>query len=252
MLGTPVITDAQAADFERDGYLVVRCAFDASEMRDIESWARELSERPEEPGKHWVYWEKNLLDPDRKIVCRIENIQRCHAGFAELTAALAGPVGRLLGEDAVLFKEKINYKLPGADGFEPHQDSQAGWEKYASYFVNVLVCIDEATEENGCLKVAVGHHKGGIFREWEPLTEDDMEGMEFVSCTTKPGDLVFFDSYTPHASEPNLTDRPRRLYYVTYNRASEGDHQERYYADKRKSYPPDIEREPGREYVYRV
>ena len=56
MLGTPVITDAQAADFERDGYLVVRCAFDASEMRHIESWTRELSERPEEPGKHWVYW----------------------------------------------------------------------------------------------------------------------------------------------------------------------------------------------------
>jgi len=26
----------------------------------------------------------------------------------------------------------------------------------------------------------------------------------------------------------------------------------RYYADKRKSYPPDIERQPGREYVFRV
>ena len=252
MLNTPVITVAQAADFERDGYLVVQGAFDPSEMRHIESWSRELSERPEESGKHWVYREISLLEPDRKIVCRIENIQRFHAGFAELTAALAGPVGRLLGEDSVLFKEKINCKMPGGDGFKPHQDSQAGWENYASYFINVLLCIDEATEENGCIKVAAGHHKGGIFRDWEPLTEDDMEGMEFVSCTTKPGDLVFFDSYTPHASEPNLTDRPRRLYYVTYNRASEGDHQERYYADKRKSYPPDIERDPGRDYVYRV
>ncbi len=35
-------------------------------------------------------------------------------------------------------------------------------------------------------------------------------------------------------------------------RMSEGDHLPRYYADKRKSYPPDIEREPGREYVFRV
>lgn len=252
MLGTPVLADAQVADFERDGYLVVPGAFDASEMRQIESWSRELRERPEEVGKHWVYWEKSLLEPDRKIVCRIENIQKFHTGFAELSAVLAGPVGRLLGEDAVLFKEQINFKMPGGDGFKPHQDSQAGWESYASYFINVLVCIDESTEENGCIEVAAGHHRGGIFRAWEPLTEDDMEGMKFVSCPTRPGDLVFFDSYTPHAYGPNLTDRPRRIYYVTYNRASEGDHLERYYADKRKSYPPDIEREAGRDYVYRV
>ena len=252
MFGTPVLMDAQVADFERDGYLVARSAFDASEMRQIESWTRDLCERPEEPGKHWVYREISLLEPERKIVSRIENIQRFHPGFAELTAALAGPVGRLLGEDAVLFKEKINFKMPGGDGFKPHQDSQAGWEAYASYFISVLVCIDEATEENGCIEVVAGHHKGGIFRTWEPLTEDDMKDMEFVSCPTKPGDLVFFDSYTPHASGPNLSGRPRRIYYVTYNRASEGDHLERYYADKRKSYPPDIEREAGRDYVYRV
>jgi hypothetical protein len=40
--------------------------------------------------------------------------------------------------------------------------------------------------------------------------------------------------------------------YYTYNRASEGDCLRQYYADKRASYPPDIEREAGREYRYRV
>ena len=63
---------------------------------------------------------------------------------------------------------------------------------------------------------------------------------------------MFFDSFTPHRSAPNLTAAPRRVLYVTYNRASEGDHRAHYYADKRASYPPDIEREPGREYVFRV
>jgi len=37
----------------------------------------------------------------------------------------------------VLFKEKVNFKMPGGDGFKPHQDSQAGWDRYADYFVNV-------------------------------------------------------------------------------------------------------------------
>ncbi len=49
-----------------------------------------------------------------------------------------------------------------------------------------------------------------------------------------------------------LTDRPRRVLYVTYNRASEGDHRARYVADKRANFPPDIEREPGKTYVFRV
>jgi len=40
--------------------------------------------------------------------------------------------------------------------------------------------------------------------------------------------------------------------YVTYNRLSEGDHRRQYYIDKRKSFPPDCEREPGKEYVFRV
>ena len=61
-----------------------------------------------------------------------------------------------------------------------------------------------------------------------------------------------FDAYVPHRSEPNPTNSTRRVYFATYNRASEGDHLERYYADKRRNYPPDIEREAGREYVYKV
>jgi len=63
---------------------------------------------------------------------------------------------------------------------------------------------------------------------------------------------VFFDSYLPHQSAPNGTSDPRRVLYVTYNRASDGDHRAQYYADKRASYPPDIEREQGEEYAYRV
>lgn len=122
------------------------------------------------------------------------------------------------GEGAVLFKEKINFKMPGADSFKPHQDSQAGWEKYGSYYINVMVTIDEATVDDGCLQIAAGHHRRGLFREWNPLTEDDMADMEFVHCPTKPGDLVFFDFYVPHASEPNLSNHMRRLYFATYNR----------------------------------
>ena len=251
-LATPVLGDGHVADFHRDGYVVLRGGLGAADMKRIERWTRELAEFPEEAGKHWVYHEKSLLDPAKELIGRIENIAPFHAGFAELTRVLKEPVTRLLGEDAVLFKEKLNFKMPGGGGFKMHQDSQAGWWDYADFFITVMVCIDEATLDNGCLKMVAGHHKRGLLREWEPLTEQDMRGMELDPAPTKPGDLAFFDSYAPHGSEPNVSDTTRRLYFATYNRRSAGDHLARYYADKRKAFPPDIEREPGKDYIFRV
>ena len=128
----------------------------------------------------------------------------------------------------------------------------AGWNADAGNFVTVMVCIDAAAVENGCLEVAPGQHRRGLLRGMEPLTEDDMVGMAFRPVPTEPGDLVMFDAYVPHRSRPNKTGNMRRMYFATYNRASEGDHLRKYYADKHKTYPPDIERDPDKEYVYKV
>lgn len=252
MLNTPVLRPEQIESFERDGFLVLEQAFDADEMASINAWTQELAALPEETGKHWVYHEKSLKGDGADLISRIENIAPFHAGFAELSSVLKAPVAQLLDEPAALFKEKVNFKMAGGDGFKPHQDSQAGWDTYADFFISVLVSIDEATVDNGCLQMCAGHHQEGLFRSWEPLSEDDMADMEFVHCPTKPGDVVFFDCFAPHASEPNMTDTTRRIFYATYNRASAGDHMAQYYADKHKSFPPDIDRDPDKEYVFRV
>lgn len=252
MLTTPTLAQEQIDAFAADGYLVVRGAFGPAEMDRIESWCEELVALPEVSGRHWVFHEKSLKGDDRDLIQRIENITPFHDGFRTLTESLKAPVGQLLGEDAVLFKEKVNFKMPGGDGFKPHQDSQAGWDAYADFFISVLLSIDAATTENGCLKIAKGHHQRGLYRSWEPLTEKDMQGMDLAAVPTERGDLIFFDCYAPHASDRNMSDDIRRIYYATYNRASAGDHMARYYADKHKNFPPDIDRDPNRTYTFRV
>ena len=252
MLTAPQLNPGQIDAFQNNGFVVARGAFNKTAAHRFAQWAEELAALPEELGKQWVYWEKNQKIPDQKIICRIENIAPFHAGFASLAEALKPAVAQLVGEDVTLFKEKINFKYPGADGFKAHQDSQAGWDAYADFFVSALVSIDKATAENGCLKIVAGRHQRGLYRSWEPLTDTDMADMQFIDCPTEPGDVIFFDCYAPHASEPNLSDTIRRIYFATYNRKSAGDHLARYYADKRKNYPPDIEREAGKEYVFRV
>ncbi|MBL1140871.1 MAG: phytanoyl-CoA dioxygenase family protein [Proteobacteria bacterium] len=252
MLTIPSVSTEQIDDFNKNGFLVIRNAFNDDDMIRIKSWTSELENTPEESGKQWLYHEKSKLNPETQLINRIEKISPFHDGFAELSKVLAKPTATLLDEEAVLFKEKINFKMPGGDGFKPHQDSQAGWEDYARYFISVMVCIDEATIENGCLQMVSGFQQKGLYREWEPLTDEDMADMEFIHCPTKPGDIVFFDCYTPHASEPNMSNKIRRLYFATYNKLSEGDHLEKYYADKYKTFPPDIDRIEGKEYIFRV
>ncbi len=66
----------------------------------------------------------------------------------------------------MLFKDKINFKRPGGDGFKAHQDVQAGGDAYARYQVSILVSIDTAGAANGCLEMAADwHDKGPIGAE---------------------------------------------------------------------------------------
>ena len=116
-----------------------------------------------------------------------------------------------------------------------------------------MVTIDEASADNGCLEVAKRPPQPKLVgNEWEPLTVEQTAEMTFKLLPTMPGDVLYFDAYVPHRSAANMSDKIRRIYFATYNRLSEGDFLERYYADKRQSFPPDIERQAGKEYIYRV
>lgn len=246
-----MLTDQQVEDFRRDGFLVCRRLFDPGEIRELTRWTDEVMAYPEQAGKYMMYFEQSCLTGER-ILSRVEDIEPYHDRFSDVFngAKLRGVCTRLFGSDAVLYKDKINFKLPGGAGFKAHQDVQAGWDSYASLHITALVSIDATTIENGCMEMAPGQHDRGLIGEkWTPLEEN---GLDYTAIPTKPGDTIFFDSFAPHRSRENRTEAPRRVLYVTYNRLSEGDHRRQYYIDKRKSYPPDCEREPGREYVFRV
>lgn len=242
----------QLANYRRDGYLVVRGLLDEDATANLRAWVEEVQAWEEAAGRHMMYFDQ--VDGVR-LLNRMENFIPFHAGLRELAESegVRGAVSQLLGEPAVLFKDKINFKLPRGGGFEAHQDVQAGWAKYGSLHLTAAVTVDRAVLENGCLEVAP--HLGDqelIGREWEPLTDEQLAGVEFVPVETEPGDAIFFDSFLPHRSAPNPTATARRLLYLTYGRASDGDRRAEYYADKRASYPPDIERDPDKEYRFRV
>jgi hypothetical protein len=246
---------AALATYAGQGWSVVPSFFSSTETAQFARFTEELCELPEVSGKQMVYREQSQLDVGARVLQRIENFCPHHIGFDRLIRGgrMQAAVEQLLGGATVLFKDKINFKMPGGAGFEPHQDQQAGWSRYAPLFLTVLVSIDPATLETGCLELTNSPRLVRLIgREWEPLSAQELAGLDLRPVPTRPGDVVFFDSYVPHASRPNLTRDRRRVLYVTYNRAADGDHRAGYFADKRASFPPDVERLPGVEYRFRV
>jgi hypothetical protein len=241
--------------FDRSGWTVAEGLFTAEEVRAVSDWSDELQARTERVGGHWVYRQPSLLDPAAKVIQRIENFVPFHAGFEELAnrSRLPAAMAQLLGEPVHLFKEKINFKEPGGEGFKLHQDQQAGWGRYAPLFVTAMVCIDPSTVENGCLELAADLPRvtGLIGEEWRPLDEQET-GLTMVKLPLRPGDAIFFDSFAPHSSADNLSSSRRRALFFTYNGASHGDVRQKYHDDKRAACPPDVERAPGAEYKFRV
>jgi 2-aminoethylphosphonate dioxygenase len=240
------------SDFHANGYLVVRKLFDQSRMDEIVQWVNEVQSYPEAKNKYMMYFEESKLEPGKRILSRIENIEPFHQYFSSLFlySEIQQITSQLFAEEAILFKDKINFKMPGGSGFKAHQDVQAGWDRYAKLHITAMVSIDPCTLNNGCLEIASGSHQEGLIGEqWVPLQEN---ALDYVSLQTAPGDAVFFDSYVAHRSGQNLTDQQRRVLYITYNAASKGDQRSTYYADKRLTYPPDIERDANQSYVFKV
>lgn len=251
--------------FDRDGYLIVRGLFSPEEVQEMINACVDLENRRPVPGsdKEMMYYEDSLTQPGARILSRIEKFTETCEIFKRISEdpRITERVARCLSwgrsfpynPTPVLFKEKVNFKKGnGGNGFAPHQDIQPGWDDYCSYFISVLVTIDPSTLENGCLELSSGHHKRGLIGEkWKPLTEEQLKGIHFTKFPTAPGDVVFFDCFVPHQSEPNMTPNMRRNLYLTYNHASEGDFRLKYYEDKRKAFPPDNERE-GKQYAYKV
>jgi len=243
------------SEFARDGFLIRRNVFTREEVARLSDAIGELASRPPVIGKEMVYFEDSLITPGARVLSRIERFVEYQPALSALVQdpRIVDTVSTLLGDRAVLFKDKVNFKMPGGGGFTPHQDIQPGWDTYAPYYISVLIAVDANTIENGCIELAAGHHHRGLIgRKWEPLEGPELDGVQFVAYPMAPGDVAFFDCFAPHQSQPNQTDQPRRNVYLTYNRQRDGDFRAQYFADKRKSYPPDFERDPNANYVFRV
>ncbi len=228
------MSDVDVAAFRRDGWLVVAGAIDAATLGELDAAVTLLQGSADTGGPGLHHFEQTDAGA---VLARSEDFVDADPVFDELLrrGIVVEILAQLFGEEPVLFKEKINYKQPGGGGFAPHQDAVA--YRFVDHHISCMVPLDPATPASGCLYVAPGFDEGRLPTDQRGRIEDATAAqLDWRAVPLEPGDLLFFDSYTPHYSDTNTTQRPRRAAYLTYNAASLGDHRDRYYADKRAEF----------------
>lgn len=245
------LTEVQVRQYEEDGFLVLKNVLPPHIRDNLIQWANELESLPETPGKWMKYFEIDKLT-GKRLLCRVENFLPFYEDLKNLSYGMINDMsGELFREPSVIYKEKVNFKFPHGNGFTAHQDQPAFVSFGLDKLLTVLLPIDPNTRESGGLDFAYGLHKS---REIIPQNSDggirtDLEArMNWFPIDAAAGDLVFFDSYSPHRSDVNFSTFTRRNLYLTYNPLSHGSYREKYYIEKREKFPPECERDPNKDY----
>jgi hypothetical protein len=254
----PILTPEERARYDLNGCLLLKGFFNAEDTHDIRKWVNSLETwcppTPEEQvdGRHYTFHYETLKDGDggggaRPALCRIENFTPWHGGLESVALERLAPLcSELLGEEATLFKEKLNIKPgSGGKGYAPHYDGpSAAALNLAKTFITVQVAVDEQTVSNGCMQVVVPRSAWPTSRDMLPPTSDDpdrggrigaipddvADGLEWEPIECSPGDVLVFDHWLPHKSGFNRTTSSRRTLYMLFNPLREGDFHAQYYA----------------------
>jgi ectoine hydroxylase-related dioxygenase (phytanoyl-CoA dioxygenase family) len=239
------VTDAERRAWQEDGFFVRSAVFSAAELEAFRSAAERVGAAAAQVATR--EGRPYQIDGNRYVDAGAVTVQYEHqAGSATLRVvepfhhldpefeALVGdprivaPMCDLVGDERVaLWTDKLNFKRPEeGSGFRWHQDSPywAHASDHLDQLPNVMLALDDADVDNGCLRVVRGSHRRGLLpgRQGDgvlgPLFTDPdaFDAAEQVPAVMLAGSLFFFSPHTVHGSEPNRSGRARRACVLTY------------------------------------
>ena len=249
-----IISQNEISQFDKKGFLIKKKFFKKKFIRKISDEINTI--KSNDNLKFDKYYGKSTVRKNKLILVRVENFFNKSEYLTKLikNSSVNKILSKLFNSKPTLFKEKINFKPPGCGPDKLHQDSQAGWNKYTSDFINVLMSVEKSTSKNGCLYIDISGNncKKLITKKMKPLKINELKNPKFKKLLLGEGDLVFFNSYTPHFSKSNKSKKGRSQIYLTYNKEKDGKFRSKYISDKRKSFPPNNERSSNKKYSYKV
>ncbi|HWF18829.1 MAG TPA: phytanoyl-CoA dioxygenase family protein [Verrucomicrobiae bacterium] len=218
-----ILTDAQVAAFQRDGFVLVASLFDGEET-DI---LRKTAKADAVMKKH-AYDLKDGEGGATKLVLW-NNAGEDVYGTVARCPRIVHAMEQLLGDEVYHYHSKMSIKEPLTGGaWSWHQD-YGYWYMNGCLFpdmASAFIAVDPNTRENGCLQVLKGSHLMGRIEHGKfgdqtgadpERVENAMKIMELVHVEMNPGDVLFFHSNTLHRSDQNKSPHPRWSMICCYN-----------------------------------
>ena len=172
---------------------------------------------------------------NNKRLCRSEDLLK-HDGLNNFLVKdfLIDTASWFHGKDVTLFKEKINYKYPNTGYYKPHQDITA--YPTTSKYITAVINLNDTDINSGNLEFASlsvnNIQQNAILNNINGVICDTKLLDWSKPLSTKFGDIILFDSYIPHRSQINRSNKARKTLYVTYNSLEDGYMREEYYKNK--------------------
>jgi len=232
------LTRAEIDAFWRDGYLMVENAVSPAQLAALRS---EIAGWVEESRAHTAPFGTPTIDgrprfdmgaehtAARPALRRINNPSDISEAYLDVmrNAATVDMVAELVGPDVKFHHCKINLKLAGARTEVAYHQDFAYTPHTNDDVVTALLFLDDIDEDNGCLTVVPGSHRGPMHSlfEGERFTggvaadEERRALATSVSCVGKAGSVCLMHTRLLHGSAANRSDAPRGLYICVYSAA---------------------------------
>lgn len=214
-----LITDAQQAQYQNEGYVVLDGVFSVAEMEEVARWIETHHQAHEERLKQIgtegisrageISFTSHLAEQDPKLLAFVRRPE-----FVEIAT-------RILGPDVDLYWNQSVYK-------EGHGDAEFPWHQDDGYtpvdpspYLTLWLAINDATIENGCLWIRPGSHKGGL----APHTSTQLglschsldDPDQGIPAPIPAGAMVAMQSLMFHKSGVNRSEGMRKAYVIQYS-----------------------------------
>ncbi len=140
-----------------------------------------------------------------------------HPKILDVVQSLIGPNIKIYVDQTLCKPPRVGSPKP------PHQDS-AYWTQIDP--PNLVICwmaLDDATEENGCMRFIPGSHKLGVIEhkrlEDFRIEDDKVDYASEVAVPLKAGGCSFHHSLAMHRTDANRSSKPRIGLTVAYMNA---------------------------------
>lgn len=218
--------DKNIEDYNKDGYFFERNLFSSEEINLLAETAR---------NDHAMDKASSSMDDGEGNDVRLSLWNHPGNGIYGMIARcerIVNRVEQLLDDEVYHYHSKMILKDAKVGGAWAWHQDYGYWYQNGLLFPNlcsVMIAVDKATEENGCLQVLKGSHKMGRINHILSgdqagadleYVEEAKKQLETIQCEMNPGDALFFHPNTLHCSASNLSDKARWALICCYNAKS--------------------------------